>query len=49
MKFLPLTIPYPVPFRLLGDERKGWLDVTYLSKDGGECSCSYSYSYSHYY
>lgn len=31
---LPLTIPYPVPFRLLGDERKGWLDVTYLSKDG---------------
>lgn len=34
-KFLPLTIPYPVPFRLLGDERKGWLDVTYLSKDGG--------------
>lgn len=33
-KSLPLTIPYPVPFRLLGDERKGWLDVTYLSKDG---------------
>jgi len=33
-KALPLTIPYPVPFRLLGDERKGWLDVTYLSKDG---------------
>lgn len=33
-KFLPLTIPYPVPFRLLGDERKGWLDVTYLSSDG---------------
>lgn len=32
--FLPLTLPYPVPFRLLGDERKGWLDVTYLSKDG---------------
>ena len=33
-KALPLTVPYPVPFRLLGDERKGWLDVTYLSKDG---------------
>lgn len=33
-KFLPITIPYPVPFRLLGDERKGWLDITYLSKDG---------------
>lgn len=31
---LPLTLPYPVPFRLLGDERKGWIDVTYLSKDG---------------
>ena len=37
LRFLPqgVTIPYPVPFRLLGDERKGWLDVTYLSKDGG--------------
>lgn len=36
LRFLPqgVTIPYPVPFRLLGDERKGWLDVTYLSKDG---------------
>lgn len=21
-KFLPFTIPYPVPFRILGDERK---------------------------
>lgn len=31
---VPFTLPYPVPFRLLGDERKGWLDVTYLSKDG---------------
>jgi hypothetical protein len=29
-----VKIPYPVPFRLLGDERKGWLDVTYLSADG---------------
>ncbi|CAD7697476.1 unnamed protein product [Ostreobium quekettii] len=29
-----LSIPYPVPFRILGDERKGWLDVTYLSPDG---------------
>lgn len=31
---IPLAIPYPVPFRLLGDERKGWIDVTYLSPDG---------------
>jgi len=29
-----VQVPYPVPFRLLGDERKGWLDVTYLSRDG---------------
>ncbi len=27
-------MPYPVPFKLLGDERKGWLDITYLSPDG---------------
>lgn len=33
-KLLPFKIPYPVPFKLLGDERKGWLDVTYLSPDG---------------
>ncbi|KAH7616619.1 hypothetical protein Ndes2526B_g08716 [Nannochloris sp. 'desiccata'] len=33
-KKLPFTIPYPVPFKLLGDETKGWIDVTYLSKDG---------------
>ena len=33
-KSLPFTIPYPVPFRLLGDECKGWIDTTYLSKDG---------------
>lgn len=33
-KFLPFSIPYPVPFRALGDETKGWLDVTYISKDG---------------
>lgn len=32
--FLPFSIPYPVPFRILGDERKGWLDVTYMNKDG---------------
>lgn len=31
---LPFTIPYPVPFRLLGDECKGWIDTNYLSKDG---------------
>ncbi len=23
-----LVVPYPVPFRLLGDERKGWIDIT---------------------
>ena len=33
-KFLPFKVPYPVPFRLLGDEAKGWLDTTYLSKSG---------------
>ena len=31
---MPFGIPYPVPFKLLGDERKGWIDVTYLSPDG---------------
>lgn len=31
---LPFPIPYPVPFKLLGDERKGFIDVTYLSPDG---------------
>ena len=34
LKALPFKIPYPVPFKLLGDERKGWIDVTYLSPDG---------------
>mmetsp|Transcript_25856 Transcript_25856/g.85175 ORF Transcript_25856/g.85175 Transcript_25856/m.85175 type:complete len:283 (-) Transcript_25856:72-920(-) len=29
----PLRIPYPVPFRLLGDEAKGWLDTTFLSQN----------------
>ncbi|GLC44333.1 hypothetical protein PLESTB_000481200 [Pleodorina starrii] len=33
-RFLPFKLPYPVPFRLLGDERKGWLDVTYMNVDG---------------
>ncbi|CAN6218770.1 unnamed protein product [Urochloa humidicola] len=33
-KFLPFKVPYPVPFRLLGDEAKGWLDTTYLSRAG---------------
>ncbi len=28
------SVPYPVPFKLLGDERKGWIDTTYLSPDG---------------
>lgn len=27
-------MPYPVPFQLLGDERKGWIDITYLAPDG---------------
>ena len=26
-----LTVPYPVPFKLLGDEAKGWIDNTYVS------------------
>ncbi|CAM6125693.1 unnamed protein product [Calypogeia fissa] len=33
-KFVPFKVPYPVPFRLLGDEAKGWLDTTYLSPSG---------------
>ncbi|ONK57236.1 uncharacterized protein A4U43_C10F18000 [Asparagus officinalis] len=33
-KFLPFKVPYPVPFKLLGDEAKGWLDTTYLSHAG---------------
>ncbi|KAL4271569.1 hypothetical protein GQ457_13G010990 [Hibiscus cannabinus] len=33
-KLLPFKVPYPVPFRLLGDEAKGWLDTTYLSHSG---------------
>ena len=36
---LPFTIPYPVPFKMLqstglGDEVKGWIDVTYLAPKG---------------
>ena len=27
-----LSIPYPVPFKLLNDESKGFIDVTYVSK-----------------
>ncbi|XP_051141878.1 probable plastid-lipid-associated protein 12, chloroplastic isoform X2 [Andrographis paniculata] len=34
LNFLPFKVPYPVPFRLLGDEAKGWLDTTYLSESG---------------
>lgn len=26
-------VAYPVPFRLLGDKAKGWLDVTYLDDE----------------
>jgi len=29
----PARVPYPVPFALLGDEAKGWLDTTYLGED----------------
>jgi hypothetical protein len=29
-----VKFPYPVPFRLLKDEAKGWLDITYLSPEG---------------
>ena len=29
----PIVIPYPVPFKLLGDEAKGWIDNTYLSEN----------------
>jgi len=32
--FLPFSIPYPVPFKLLGDERKGFIDITYQAPDG---------------
>ena len=28
-----VRVPYPVPFQLLRDEAKGWLDTTYLGKD----------------
>lgn len=31
---LPFKIPYPVPFKLLGDETKGWIDVTYMNREG---------------
>ena len=27
-----VTLPYPVPFKLLGDEAKGWLETLYLSE-----------------
>jgi hypothetical protein len=27
-----LRVPYPVPFQLLGDEAKGWLDTTCVLK-----------------
>ena len=33
-KILPFTIPYPVPFQLLNDERKGWIDITFMNKEG---------------
>ena len=27
-----VRVPYPVPFRLLGDEAKGYLDTSYVSE-----------------
>lgn len=30
-EFIDFRVPYPVPFRLLGNEAKGWLDTTYVS------------------
>ncbi|GAQ90499.1 fibrillin family protein [Klebsormidium nitens] len=33
-QFLPFKVPYPVPFKLLDDEAKGWLDTVYLSPEG---------------
>ncbi|KAI3995629.1 hypothetical protein MKX01_023374 [Papaver californicum] len=32
--FLPFKVPYPVPFKLLGEEAKGWLDTAYLPQSG---------------
>lgn len=34
LKFWPYNLPYPVPFRLLGDKAKGWLETTYLAPEG---------------
>ncbi|PHT42530.1 putative plastid-lipid-associated protein 12, chloroplastic [Capsicum baccatum] len=31
---LKVEVPYPLPFRLLGEEAKGWLDTTYLFPSG---------------
>jgi hypothetical protein len=31
LNILPFRLPYPVPFRILGDDVKGWIDTTYLS------------------
>ena len=33
-KSIPFRIPYPVPFSLLGDEARGWLDTTFMSGAG---------------
>jgi PAP_fibrillin len=33
-KALPFKIPYPVPFKLFGDETKGWIDITYMNDVG---------------
>jgi len=31
-QFGPVRVPYPVPFQLLGDEAKGWIETTYCSE-----------------
>ena len=33
LPFGAVRLPYPVPFRILGDEAKGWLDTTYLGEN----------------
>jgi len=33
LPFGAIRVPYPVPFRILGDEAKGWLDTTYLGEN----------------
>ena len=32
LKGSQIVLPYPVPFKLLGDEAKGWIDTTFVSE-----------------